>query len=121
MITDDEQKDTIEKWYYIALINAIDDGHKKAPQCLSVLYRGVTSNHNGDFYCLRRCMHSYRTDNALKKHKRLCGKHDYCKVNMPPKDKNTLKYNPGKKSLREPHIFYLDLESLLVKTQSSQK
>ena len=120
MITDDEQQDNIEKWHYIALKNEIDDdGNKKPTQCLSALYRGVTSNHNGDFYCLG-CLHSYRTDNALKKHKRLYGKHDYCKVNMLSKDKNTLKYNPGEKSLREPHIFYLDLESLLVKTKSSQ-
>ena len=37
---------------------------------------------------------------------------------MPSKDKNTLSYSLREKSLREPQIFYLDLESLLVKTQS---
>ena len=120
MITDDEQQDTIEKWHYIALKSEIDDdGNKKPTQCLSALYRGVTSNHKGDFYCLG-CLHSYRTDNALKRHERLCGKHGYCKVKMPNKNKKTLKYNPGEKSLREPHIFYLDPESLVVKTQSCQ-
>ena len=62
-----------------------DDGNKKLTQCLSAPYRGVTSNHNGDFYCLG-CLHSYRTDNALKTHERLYGKHDYCKVIMPSKD-----------------------------------
>ena len=39
---------------------------------------------------------------------------------MLNKDKNTLRCNPGEKPLRAPHIFYLDLEFLLVKTQSSQ-
>ena len=120
LISDDEQQDTIEKWHYIALKSEIDDdGNKKLTQCLSAPYRGVTSNHNGDFYCLG-CLHSYRTDNALKKHERQCGKHDYCKVKMLNKDKNTLRCNPGEKPLRAPHIFYLDLEFLLVKTQSSQ-
>ena len=39
---------------------------------------------------------------------------------MPAKDKNILKYNQGEKSLKVSNIFYLDLESLLIKTQSSQ-
>ena len=87
MITDDKQRDTIETCHYIALKNEIDDdGNKKPTQCLSALYRGVTSNHKGDFYCLG-CLHSYRTDNALKRHERLCGKHGYCKVKMPSKKK----------------------------------
>ena len=110
MITDDEQQDIIEKWQYITLKSEIDDdGHKKSTQYLSALYRGVTSNHNGDFLCLG-CLHSYRTDNALKKHQRLCGKHDYCKIKMPNKDKNTLKHNPGEKSLSAQQIFHLDLK-----------
>ena len=37
---------------------------------------------------------------------------------MPPK--KPLKYNPGEKSLKVPYIFYVDLESFLVKTQTSQ-
>ena len=40
-----------EKWHYLAV------------RSLSTLLKGVTSNHNGDFYCLN-CFHSYRT----KKH-----------------------------------------------------
>ena len=78
MITDNKQQDIIEKWQYIALKSELtDDAYKKPTQSLSALCRGITSNHNGDFLCLG-CMHSYRTDNALKKHERLCGKHDYC-------------------------------------------
>ena len=44
----------------------------------------------------------FRTDNALKKHERLCDNHDYCHVEMPTKDNNTLKYNHGDKLLRLP-------------------
>ena len=43
----------------------ITDGKKMTLSCskkLSVLLRGVTSNHVGEFYCLN-CFHSYSTDN----------------------------------------------------------
>ena len=46
-----------KKWHYLAV--------KK----LSVLLRGITSNHVGDFYCLN-CFHSYSTENNLKNMKR---------------------------------------------------
>ena len=39
----------------------------------------LTSNNHGDFYCLN-CLHSFRTDNALKRHERICKNNDYCKV-----------------------------------------
>ena len=32
---------------------------------LSALPRGVTSKHDGDFYCLR-CLHSFRTKSKLE-------------------------------------------------------
>ena len=46
----------------------IPDGEKQhylAVKSLSALLRGITSNHNGDFYCLN-CFHSYSTENRLK-------------------------------------------------------
>ena len=58
MITDNEQQDTIEKWHCIALKSELtDDRYKKPTQSLTGLYRGIASNHNGDFLCLG-CMHS---------------------------------------------------------------
>ena len=117
MLTDNEQQDTQERWHYIILKSEItDDGYKKPTHSLSALFRGITSNNNGDFHCLG-CLHSYRTDNALKKHERLCNKHDYCDIRMPSQDKNILKYNSGEKSLKAANIFYLDFESLLIKIQ----
>ena len=52
--------------------------------CKSVpaLLRGITSNHNGYFYCLN-CFHSYSTKNKLKEHERVCNDHDYCYVEKP--------------------------------------
>ena len=51
MITDNNKN-----WHYLAV------------KSISRLFRGITSNNNGDFYCLNS-LHSFRTDNALKKHK----------------------------------------------------
>ena len=59
MITDDD-----ENWHYLAVKN------------ISALFRGITSNNdNRDYYCLNY-FHSYRTNNILKKHERLCSKND---------------------------------------------
>ena len=77
------------------------------------------SNHCGDSYCLN-CLHSFRTDNALKKHEKLCDNNDYCNVEMPTQFNKTLKCNHGEKSLKTPFVIYADLECLLIKQQSCQ-
>ena len=96
MITDDDNR-----WHYLAV------------KCLPALFRGTTSNHHGDSYCLN-CFHSYHTLNKLKKHERVCNNHDYCRIDMP-KEHEKIKYLPGEKSLKAPFIIYADLECLLKK------
>ena len=110
-----------EKWHYIALKSErTDDGFNRPIKSLSRLFRGITSNHCGDFYCLN-CLHSFRTDNALKRHERLCDNNDYCNVEMPTPGNNRLKYNHVEKSLKTPFVVYADLEWLLIKQQLCQK
>ena len=53
MITDNQNN-----WHYLTIKN------------MKRLIRGVTSNHQGDFFC-RNCMHSYPTESAPKKHEQL--------------------------------------------------
>ena len=96
MITDGE------KWHHIAV------------KSLSALFRGITGNNNGYFYCLN-CFQSYTTENKFKKHKKVCENHHYCYVEMPGKDNKILKYNQGEKSMKVLFIIYADLESLLEK------
>ena len=96
-----------------------DDGFNSPIRSLSRLFRGITANNDADFYCLV-CLYSFRTDNGLKRHERLCGNKDYCHVETPTKDNKTLKYNPGEKSLKAPFTIYDDLECLLLKGQSCQ-
>ena len=55
----------------------ITDGEKDhylTVKKLSSLIRGITSNHDGDFYCLN-CFHSYSAKNKFKKHIRVCKNH----------------------------------------------
>ena len=67
-----------EKWHYLALKSKPTiDGYNHPVRSLSKLLKGISSNNVGDYYCLN-CFHSKSTDNALKKHERLCGNHDYC-------------------------------------------
>ena len=52
--------------------------HYLAVKSISGL-RGITSNRNGDFYCLN-CFHSYTSEKKLGKHERICKDHDFCEV-----------------------------------------
>ena len=81
---------------------------------ISGLLRGITSNHNGDFYCLN-CLHLYTTEKKLKKHETICKDHDFCDITMTDEDNKILKYISGEKSLRVPFTIYADLECLLRK------
>ena len=101
MITDGE------KWHYLTV------------KILSGLLRGITSNHKEDFYCLN-CFCAYSTKNKLEEHKKICEHHDYCHVEMPTKDNNTIKYNQGEKSIKLPFVGHADLECLLEKISTCQ-
>ena len=60
-----------EKWHYLALKSEpAADRYNRPVRSLSRLFRGITSNHNGDFYCMG-CFNSFRTDNALKKKQKI--------------------------------------------------
>ena len=91
-----------ENWHYLVVKN------------LSRLLRGISSNHDGDYYCLN-CFHSYMTENKLNAHKKVCENHDCCNIEMASPNNNIIKYNSGEKSLELPFIIYADLESLLKK------
>ena len=91
-----------EKWHYLTVKN------------LSGLLRGISSNRAGDFYCLN-CFCAYSTKNKLKEHKKICENNNYCHVEAPTKDNNTINYNHGEKSMKLPFLIHADLECLLEK------
>ena len=90
-----------ENWHYLAV------------KSLSRLLRGITSNHDGDYYCLN-CFHSYRTGNKLISFQ-ICENNKYFNIEMPSPNNNMIKYSQGDKSLKLPFIIYADLECLLKK------
>ena len=96
-----------ENWHYLAV------------KSLSRLLRGITSNYDGDYYCLN-CFHSYRTENKLNAHKKICENNEYCNIEMPSPNNNLIKYNQGDKSLKLPFIIYADLECILKKIDTCQ-
>ena len=107
--------------YQVILLMVTDDGkrwHYLAVRSLPALFRGITSNHHGNFYCLN-CFHSYRTHSKLKKHERVCNNHGYCCAGMS-KEHEKIKCLPGEKSLKILFIIYADLECLLKKVRSCQ-
>ena len=105
---------TREKQVILLMISNGENWHYLTVKNLSGLLRGITSNHEGDFYCLN-CFHSYRTKNKLEAHKKICENRDNCHVEMLTKDNNTIKYNQGEKSIKLTFIVYADLECLLEK------
>ena len=76
--------DGTSKWHYLAV------------KSISGLLRGITSNHNGDFYCLNR-FHPYATDKKLRKHERISKNHDFRYLKIPDDDNKILKYVSGEK------------------------
>ena len=86
---------------------------------MSALLRGITSKHDGDFYCLN-CFYSFTTENSLKKHENVCKDHGYCYVEMPDQDDNILKYNTEEKCMKVPFAICADMESLLEKMNTCQ-
>ena len=93
------------KWHYLTI------------KSISGLLRGITSNHNGDLYCLN-CFHSYRTANKFKNQEDICKDHDFCNLKLPTPEERYLLRTPGKNSLIVPVMIYADLECLLIKNKS---
>ena len=76
-----------KKWHYLAV--------KKQ----SALIKGITPNRKGEFYCLNY-LHTYRTKEKLKKHKKVCNNLDYCYVKMPNEFEKNIKIKPRRKFIK---------------------
>ena len=60
---------TREKQVILLMISNGENWHYLTVKNLARLLRGITSNHDGDFYCLN-CFNSNRTKNKLEAHKK---------------------------------------------------
>ena len=52
MIADGKRSDEVKKWHYVDLKSEPTDDEFNGPtKILFRLFRGITLNHHGDFYC----------------------------------------------------------------------
>ena len=82
-----------EGWHYLAV--------KK----LSALLKGITSKNNGDS-CYCHCLHSFKKENKLKSHKKVCKNKDFCGIALPSQKDNISKFSQYMKSDKTPCIIY---------------
>ena len=73
------KKDSDPEKQVILLNISNGEGWYVAVKKLSGLFKGITSKHYGDFYCLN-CLHSFRTENKLNHIKIVCENKDFCNV-----------------------------------------
>ena len=85
----------------------------KKKKLFELLHR-ITSKNKGDFYCLN-CLHSFRTENKLKSHEKVCKNKYFCVTIMPSEKDNILEFNQYMKSDKMLYIIYADMESSIKK------
>ena len=61
------------------------------------------------------CLHSFRTENKLKSHKKVYKNKDFCEIVMPSQKDKTLELNQYMTSEKMPEIIYTDIEPLIKK------
>ena len=77
------------KWHYLALPSNLDeDGFGRPKKSISRLFEGILSKSHGDFYCYG-CLHSFRTETALKNPVDLCKNNKFAKIELPNEKKSS--------------------------------
>ena len=74
----------------------------------------MSSKHKGPFYYLN-CFCSFRTENKLKSHEKVCIKKVFRGVVISLEKDKTLEFNQYIKSDIMPYTIYADIESLVIK------
>ena len=70
----------------------------------------------GAFYCLN-CLNSFRTENKLNSHEKVCKNNDFCGIVLPTGKNEILKFHQYIQSDKMPYIIYTDIESLIKKNR----
>ena len=89
-----KSKFNLTREHQVILLMISDDGEKWNYLCvkkLSALLRGISSNRNGDVYCMN-CFKSFRTNSKLEVHKMMCENY----VQMPNNENIMLGYKHSK-------------------------
>ena len=100
--------------------NLDEDGVRRPKKSISRLLEGISSKSHDDFYCFG-CLHSFRSESALKNHVDSCKNNKFAKTELPNSENNFKKYKPGAKSLKMNTVIYADFESILVPYSTCDK
>ena len=83
-------KEEKQGWHYLLV------------KTLSTLPRGITSKIVTNFYYLN-CLRSFRRENKLKCHEKVCKNKDFCWITLPTQKDNIFKFN---KCIKSDKILY---------------
>ena len=78
------------------------------------MLRWIISKYHDGFYCLNN-FHSFRTENKLKAHKKVCSNKGFCGIVITSEKAKILEFTYYMKSDKMPYIIYADIESLVKK------
>ena len=77
------------KWHFLVLSSNLDkDGFRRPKKSISRLLESISSKSHADFYYYV-CLHSFRTEIALKNHVGLCKNNKFAKIELPNDEKSS--------------------------------
>ena len=88
-----------EGWHYLAVKRTV--------------YIGALKYHGNFFYL--NCLYSFRTENKLKFHEKVCINKYFCGIVISSEKDNILEFHQYMNSDKMPYIIYADIESLIKK------
>ena len=65
------------------------------------------------FFCCLNCLNSFRTENKLKSHEKICKNKDFCGITMPSEKDKILEFKQYMKSDKMLYSICADIESLI--------
>ena len=71
------------------------------------LLGGISSKHDGDFYCVN-CLDLFRAKTKVESHKKVYENKDFCDVVMPSEDTKILEFV----NLIKHHLSYIQIEKI---------
>lgn len=80
---------------------------------LSAIVRPQLTKHHSKIFLCYRCLNSFKTEEKLTEHKKLCTDKNDCAIEMPTPDTNFVRFKNFKNELELPFIMYADTELLL--------
>ena len=100
----------------ILLIKNQNKQHYVLIRNFNMLLNTISKNGHRQHFC-RRCLQHFGREDLLSKHMEYCFQNQACKIQMPSKENNILKFNKSNYSLKKPYVAYADFECFNIPEQ----